>query len=145
MYKYWVIQKLRVTWCVSEGQSIDDHLSLHGEEKSTPVWTPTAGLYKTHKYTMNTWCRKGFLFLLNNDFEMWWHVFTWQRPFTHGQRSQVHILVSQTLKELTLLSMCEKLHFLSIHYLLTPAKLPTMSLILHMFIKYSWKMSRPRL
>lgn len=36
---------------------------------------------------------------LKDDFEMWCQALTWQRPFKHGQRSQVHILVSQTLKK----------------------------------------------
>lgn len=32
------------TWRVSEGQSVDYSFSLYGKEKSTPIWTPTAGL-----------------------------------------------------------------------------------------------------
>lgn len=35
-----------ITWSVSEGQSVDDHLSLYGEEKSASIWTPTARLIK---------------------------------------------------------------------------------------------------
>lgn len=43
--KSWLLCiKIKITWCVSEGQSIDDHLSLYGEEKSTSIWTPTARL-----------------------------------------------------------------------------------------------------
>lgn len=39
-------------------------------------------------------------YLTEQSLEMWWDVvFTWQRPFRQGQRSQVHILVSQTLKK----------------------------------------------
>lgn len=49
---------VKVTWCVSEGQSIDDRLALHSEEKSTPIWTPTTRLTKTDNNAYKTCCIK---------------------------------------------------------------------------------------
>lgn len=38
------IEEIHITWCFTEGESIDNHFSLNREEQSTPIWTPTARL-----------------------------------------------------------------------------------------------------
>lgn len=45
------IKTQTLTWCISEGQSIDDSFSLHSKEKPTPIWTPTASLTRTKTNT----------------------------------------------------------------------------------------------
>lgn len=65
------------------------------------------------KTASHPWCRKALCDISLLE----WEVFTWQRPFTHGQRSQVHILDSQTLDRENLTSFT----FLHIyHHLLMP-------------------------
>lgn len=43
-------EKIHITWCFTEGESVDNHFSLNREEQSTPIWTPTARLQEDDVY-----------------------------------------------------------------------------------------------
>lgn len=44
------IEKTHITWCFTEGESVDNHFSLNREEQSTSIWTPTARLQEDDVY-----------------------------------------------------------------------------------------------
>lgn len=65
------IKVKQFTWCVAESKSINDHVSLDREEKSTPIWTPTPRLKRLKKKKKKV---RGLeiAFLPNQEKNLWW-------------------------------------------------------------------------